>query len=338
MKTEKSIFIVWKEYQRRVDVIVPYLETEHIYFYYPWEMKSKFFKAISYIPKTMGTLKCLFRNKPSLVFVQFPPTPALYAVALYSWLTGARYVADCHIGLTNQRWLNWIFVKKILAKGLMIVHNAHLIQQVEESVKITPFVLRDGIAKKQIDTTGAQTLLEKFGLSSKKYVLFPSSFDKDEPVEEVFEAARLLPEINFVMTWHAEKLSKEMREAVPKNLVLTGFLAINDFNQIFANAGVALVLTTNEGVQLSGMQEAMAFEIPSVVTGLKTTRFLYKDAPIYIENTAESIAEGIRNAFKNEKELEEKIKELRIESEKEFDEQIANLKSILGLDMGDIVS
>ena len=331
MKTKKSVFIVWKEYQRRVEVFAPYLETEHFYFYHSWEMQSKVFKAISYIPKTINTLKCLFKNKPRLVFLQFPPTPALYAVVLYSWLTGTNYVSDCHIGLTNQRWLNWLFAKKLLAKGEVIVHNAHLVQQVKEKIKVTPFVVRDGIAKKQIDEANGKNLLKKLGLSSKEYVLFPSSFDKDEPLQEVFDAARRLPKINFVMTWHVEKLAKRIRKTLPPNVLLTGFLKTDDFNQLFANAGVALVLTKNEGVQLSGMQEAMAFEIPAVVTDLNTTRFLYKDFPVYVKNNPKSIADGIVYAFQKRSELEKNMAELRIESEKEFYDQIAILKSSLGM-------
>lgn len=331
METKKSVFIVWKKYQRRVEVLAPYLEIDHFYFYHSWEVKSKTLKAVSYIPKTVNTLKCLFKNKPSLVFVQFPPTPALYSVALYSWLTGASYVSDCHIGVTNTRWLNWLFAKKILAKGQVIVHNAHLVQRVEESLKISPWVVRDGIAKKQIDGISRKNLFDSFAISPKQYVLFPCSFDKDEPLQEVFDAARLLPEIKFLMTWHVEKLSKEMQKNVPPNIVLTGFLEIDDFNQIFTNAGVALVLTKHEGVQLSGMQEAMAFEIPAVVSDLKTTRFLYKDSPVYATNDPESIAHGIKYAFQHRSKLEEQMRKLRIESEKEFLDQITNLKSSLNL-------
>lgn len=329
MKIKKSIFIVWKQYQRRVEVMAPYLETEYFYFYHSWEMKSKFLKALSYIPKTINTLRCLFKNRPTLVFLQFPPAPALYSVALYAWLTGAGYVSDCHFGLANAQWLRWPFVKKLLTKGQVVVHNEHLVKQVEESVGITPFVVRDGIAKKQAEDRGKNNLLDTLGLSPKTYVIFPCSFSADEPLEEVFEAARSLPAIPFVMTWHAEKLARRMQKTLPTNALLTGFLKVGDFNQLFANAGVALVLTKHEAVQLSGMQEAMAFEIPAVVTDLKTTRFLYKDSPVYVKNDSESIAQGITHAFQNRSKFEEKIKKLRIESEKEFCDQVANLKSSL---------
>ena len=63
MKTRQSIFITWKGYQRRVEVFAPFIETEHFYFYCPWEMKSFFLKAISFITKTINTLKHLSKNK-----------------------------------------------------------------------------------------------------------------------------------------------------------------------------------------------------------------------------------------------------------------------------------
>ncbi len=332
--TKKSVFIVWKEYQRRVEVIAPYLETEYFYFYHSWEMRSKVFKMLSYIPKTLNTLKCLFKKRPTLVFVQFPPAPALYAVALYAWITGASYVSDCHFGLVNARWLKWPFVKKLLAKGQVIVHNEHLVEQVEQAVKVTPFVVRDGVTKKQPMDGKTNKLLDAFGLSSGTYVIFPCSFSEDEPLQEVFDAARVLPDVKFVMTWHAEKLARRIQKTLPPNIVLTGFLKIGDFNQIFANAGVALVLTKHEAVQLSGMQEAMAFEIPAVVTDLRTTRFLYKEAPVYVKNDSESIAQGIAHALQNRTKFVEKMRNLRVESEKEFCEQVDQLNSALHAQSG----
>ena len=88
---------------------------------------------------------------------------------------------------------------------------------------------------------------------------------------------------------------------------------------------IALVLTKQEAVQLSGMQEAMAFKIPAVVSDLITTRFLYRSYPVYVRNDPKSIADGIQYAFNNRLDLEEKMKSLRNETEKEFSVQIVNL-------------
>jgi glycosyltransferase involved in cell wall biosynthesis len=328
---KKGVFIAWVEYQRRVEVLAPFLELDIYYFSYAWETRSKILKALSFFLKFFRTLICLFQNRPALVMVQFPPAPALYCVALYSWLTGARYVSDCHFGITNENWLSWIYAKKLLARGQVIVHNDHLVEQVKVAMKVNPFVLRDGVAKRQAINFGSTPLLETHGLAPQKYVLFPCSFSLDEPLQEMLEAARLLPDIRFVMTWYSEKLPKQMRETLPANVILTGFLEVGDYNYLFANAGIALVLTKHEAVQLSAMQEAMAFEIPAVVSDLKTTRFLYKDYPVYVKNDSKSIAEGVSHAFQNTLQLEENMKRLRLESEREFFDQIANLKSLLEL-------
>ncbi len=329
MKQSKGLFIVWKEYQRRVEVLAPLLELDIYYFYYSWESRSKFFKALSYILKSINTLICLFQHKPRVVFVQFPPPPALYCAAFYSWLTGAKYVSDCHIGITNANWLNWVYVKKLLARGQMIVHNEHLVSQVQADLSINPQVVRDGVFKKTTSASKRDNLLEKLGLSPKSYVIVPCSFSPDEPITEVIEAAKLLPAINFALTWYPEKLSKTIRDSLPSNIILTGYLQVEAFNQLFANSGVALVLTEHDAVQLSGMQEAMAFEIPAVVSDKKTTRFLYKAYPVFVENNASSISKGIAHAFQDRIQLEENMKRLRTETESEFFSQIVSLKSAL---------
>jgi glycosyltransferase involved in cell wall biosynthesis len=286
---------------------------------------------ISYIFKSISTLKFLFKNKPNLVFVQFPPAPAVYCIAIYAWLTGARYVTDCHIGITNAHWLKWIFINRLLSKGLVIVHNEHLVNQVKTSISTTPFVLRDGIDKNLTIESGNNNLLDDLGLVPKKYVIIPFSFSPDEPIQEVIDTARLLPAIKFVMTWNSDKLSNDMKKDFPQNVLLTGYLKIADFNNLFANSGVALVLTKHEAVQLSGMQEAMAFEIPAVVSDLETTRFLYKSYPVFVTNNSRSIADGITKAFQIRPELEVRMKKLKLESEQEFFMQVDQLMTELKL-------
>jgi hypothetical protein len=178
-KQKKGVFIVWKKFQRRVEDLAPFLDLEIYYFYYSWEEKSKILKALSYFIKSIETFKCLFQKKPPLVFIQFPPAPALYCVALYSYLTGSRYVSDCHLGLANAVWLKWIYAKKLLIKGQIIVHNEHLIEYVIRSMNVKPFVVRDGIPKRQSVDIRKSSVLDDLDLPPKNYVIFPGSFSQD---------------------------------------------------------------------------------------------------------------------------------------------------------------
>jgi glycosyltransferase involved in cell wall biosynthesis len=327
MEQKKGVFIVWKEYQRRVEVLAPTLDLDIYYFHFPWEEKSKIFKAISFFMKSLRTLTCLFHNRPRIVFVQFPPPPALYCVAFYSWLSGSKYVSDCHFGTTNELWLDWICVKRLLIKGKVIIHNDHLIEQTIRKLNMKPYVVRDGIAKRQSAEGNKSDLLSEMGLSPQSYVILPWSFSPDEPLKEAIAAMEMLPEVKFVVTWYQEKISGTIKKTFPSNLLLTGYLPPDKFNILFAQSGVALVLTSNEATQLSGMQEAMAFEIPAIVSDLKTTRFLYKSYPVYVNNDPESIAEGVTYAFQNRRDLEQRMNKLRVETEQEFNNQIMLLKA-----------
>lgn len=328
---EVGVFITWAKYCARVEILAPILGLKILYFHYSWEERTKFHKAISYLLKTINTFNYLFSKKPSLIFITLPPTPLLYYSAFYSWMTGSTYVSDCHNAMIHDHWYKWVFVKKLLGKGIMIMHNVHAGIEAKEKTGFTPFVLRNGIAQEQSLDIKKTLFLERFGLLPKSYVILPWHLDNDEPIEEVIKAANILPHIKFVMTWYSEKLPSATRNNLPSNVILTGYLNIDDFNQLFANAGIALILTKWENIQLNGMQEAMAFVIPAVVSDLNTARFLYKDAPVYVKNNPESIAEGVRIAFENRLELLEKMKKLRINSEKEFFDQIEILKVKLNL-------
>ena len=131
---------------------------------------------------------------------------------LYAFLTGARYVSDCHIVIASAGWL-WFYVKKLLLNGKMIVHNDLIMEYVSRTMDIEPIVVRDGIAKKiSVDVEKRSLLKNDTGLFPKNYVIIPWSFSKDEPLKELVDAARLLPETKFVMTWYFERLSRSLRK------------------------------------------------------------------------------------------------------------------------------
>ena len=129
---KKGVFIVWKKFQRRAEVLAPQFGLEIFYFHYSWEENSKFHKAFSYILKTLDTLSVLVKQS-SLIFAQLPPTLVLYDVAIYSWLTGSTYVLDCHNSMMYANWHKWLFVKRLLKAGVTIVHNDDVAKYVEKS-------------------------------------------------------------------------------------------------------------------------------------------------------------------------------------------------------------
>ena len=276
--SEKNLFIVWNPFQRRAQSLGRMLGLVVRYYHFSWEERGKLFKLLSYVAKSLITLLDLLRYRPPFVFIQLAPTPLLYIVAIYCAFTKAQYISDCHNTMIyDDHWIKWPFAKKLLYRSfIMLVHNED-VRKKAEAIGLRPFVLRDPLpvisVPKDIDEIGGINIKEK------KYVIVPCGMAIDEPVEELFIAARAVPEALFVLTWFVDKLHPSLREEASDNILFTGFLDEPYFNSLYANANAALVLTTREGTQPSGASEAIALGVPLVISDIETTRRLYMDAP-----------------------------------------------------------
>ena len=324
---KKNIFIVWKIFQRRAESLAPSFDLDVINYHYSWEEKSKTLKVLSYLFKSIMTFIDLIRCRPDCVFVQLPPTPALYVVALYCSITNKKYVLDCHNAMICGWWIKWPFARYLLKKAeFVFVHNQD-VSKYAADMSIIATVLRDPLPK--VPSSIGDSYLAKYGLQKKAYVLAPWNFASDEPIAEMFHAATDMPDIKIVMTWFPERLSKELIENKPSNVIFTGYIDVDEFNEIFANAMAAIILTTREGTQPSGASEAIALGVPLVISDLETTRMLYKDAPMYVENNSKSIVNGIESMCKNIKIYECNIMKLNENYQSELNAEINDVKKKL---------
>jgi len=230
-KKKDRIMIAWVAYQRRVESLSRYCDLNVYYIHYKWEEKSKLYKPLSYIFKMVQTAFTLFRTNAKIVFIQLPPTFPLYILVFYCGLKKAVYICDCHnTTFYDGPWIKFPFAKKMLRNSaVVLVHN----EDIEEKVKDWGFphmLLRDPIPQmsvnENIQTVGG------IKIKQDKYVIFPGSFGTDEPLEELFDAMRLCPEVLFACTWFSEKLSKEQQKTLPANLRLTPAELRNEFARL----------------------------------------------------------------------------------------------------------
>lgn len=325
---ERSLFQVWKVYQRRAESLSHYFNMDIAYYHYPWEEKSKIFKAASYILKSINTVLDLLKYRPKLVFIQLPPTPALYLVGLYARLTRTPYVADCHNAMLLDWWIRWPFAKYLLKKATaVLVHNQDVCDYARR-FGIDAMVVRDPLPQRgAFRPTG---VLKKFDLNLREYVIVPWNLASDEPMAEFIDAVRMLPNIKFAMTWFTERLPEELGHNLPENLVFTGFLHVDEFNDLFVNAGAAISLTTQKGTQPSAAAEAIAFGVPIILSDAETARLLYKDVPVYVENNPQSIANGITEIFTYLSKYTDKVVAFKASFERELEVEVDMLKSKIG--------
>ncbi len=323
-----NLYLAWVAYQRRAASLGDHLGLDVRFYHYRWEEKSFLRKVISYFPKWRRTLRDLWAVRPACVYVQVAPTPLLYAAWLYQRFSGAAYVADCHnTMLYDGHWIRWPFAKTLLRRAnAVLIHNHDLVPYAE-ALKLDYVVVRDPLPRPQLGSTPLQ--IAGMVLKESPYVIVPGSFASDEPLEMLFAAARQTPEVRYAFTWFAEKLPEAMRRMAPANVVFTGFLDEPDFNQLYAQAQGAIVLTSREGTQPSGASEAIAFEVPLIVSDIQTTRRLYGDKVLLVRNETDEVARAVREVVAHFEHHQQQIRQLKDQFEAEVGLQLDQLRKRL---------
>lgn len=325
----KTVFIIWKVYQRRVEAFRHKLNADPVYLHYRWEEKSKLHKLVSYVFKIAATYRVLLAARPKLFYIQAPPAFLLYAVWLYAKLTGSRYVVDAHNSIVDgSLWSRMPFVRQTLRQAAtVLVHNEEMAVHASRS-RLPHTVLMD--RPPEVDATNYPYPAHILGDRTRPKVVIPCSYDTDEPLEEMRQATLLLPHVDFYITWYAEKLPASYVAGFAANTRFTGFLEQESFDALLAHADAILVLTTREGTQPSGATEALAFEKPLVVSGLGIIRRMFPKGAIYIGNSASDIAVGISRALELQEQLAGEMKEFRQEKVKLWEAQFDKLRRITG--------
>ncbi len=325
---KNNMFLVWSSFQRRAETLSNVLGMDLYYYHYSWEEKGKLFKLLSYIIKFSVSLADMFRMSPKIVFIQLAPTPLLYAAVIYCKIKGAYYASDCHNTMIyDASWINWPFAKKMLAGSIsLIVHNDDVMAEANR-IGLMPTVLRDPLPNIKSDHS-----IRRVGgitLDAEKYIIVPGSMAIDEPLEELFKAARLVPKVQLILTWYKEKLPADLHDKVPDNCRFTGFLPEVEFNTLYEQANGAIVLTTREGTQPSGASEAIALGVPLVISRIETTQSLYKDSVVYVDNVATSIAAGVMEVLENQELWQGKVSSLRADIVRSSSRQLDDILAVI---------
>jgi len=331
MEIRQTVFIVWKAYQRRVEAFKSYLNANAVYIHYNWEEKTKIHKVFSYLLKLFRTYYILLRQRPSLFYIQAPPTFLVYAAYIYSKILGAKYVVDAHNSMIyDSFWCRMPFARYVLAKSaVVIVHNDYVAELAKKwGIPYTVLICRPP------EVNPRQYLFPQaiMGKRPSPRVVVPSSFDSDEPLEEIQKATLMLPNINFFITWYREKIPPQYVQGWGENVVFTGFLPEGDFDALLAHGDAILVLTTRDGTQPSGATEALAFEKPLIVSDFEIIRTLFPAGAIYVKNNATDIAEGIRMALERKNSLAEEMASFKGEKLLKWEQQFKTLtEKVAGL-------
>jgi glycosyltransferase involved in cell wall biosynthesis len=243
---------------------------------------------LKYLGQAIRTWRILLREKPEAVFVMTPPFVAGLVVVPYCALWRVPLVVDAHTAaFLGPRWRHFQKIQHWICRraATTIVTNTHLVDLLERHGSDAT-ILAD-VPVKYPDTTGP---FDKKGFT----VAVICSFDYDEPVDVIWEAAKALPDVHFRVTGDPAKLRPELRSRVPANLQLTGFLDNASYGQLLRKADVVMAVTDGKHKQLRGAYEAIYEGTPIIISESPMLREEFPKGAILVENSGERFAAAIR--------------------------------------------
>lgn len=255
-----------------------------------------------------------------LVFVQLPPVHTAIPAYLYCKLFHKQLIFDTHSGIFLNRGLHQKLYLKIYCAmikhiDLNIVHNDAILKQncLENSKSV---ILEDKI---QFSPT-------EFKQNPSLIITVICGYGRDEPMPEIIKTCQALPDINFFLTGHSNKLKKK---TLPSNIHLTGYLSDIEYEQLLKNSSLIMVLTTRFDTVLCGAYEAVGLTKPLIISDTPTLRKYFSKGVIYTANNTKAIVQSIKTAQQELARLYSEIVLLRQEKTETWQKQFEPIQKVL---------
>jgi glycosyltransferase involved in cell wall biosynthesis len=244
---------------------------------------------IKYFSQTLMTLAWLVRHRYQLIFVQDPPIFAVLPVYCYSLLSKAHFIIDSHTDALQAPFWEWTLpLHRFLDRRaiITIVTNDHLREMIE-SWGGHGFTLQDPPAEFEI-------LKPRKLPESTLNIVVVSTADYDEPIDEILQAARDVPSVDFYITGDFTRSPRHVTivDSAPDNVHFTGYLHEGYFD-LLAAADVIMCLSTEDNTFLSGANEALWLGKPLITSDWPLLREYFLKGAIHVDNTAEGIRRAI---------------------------------------------
>ena len=246
-------------------------------------------QPLKYARHFLVTVKALARSRPRVVFVQSPPTLAVWTVAAYAALRGGRFVIDFHSDAFHRmrwrhpRWLNDLVARRAAMTLVTDVHWAGVLSAAGAPVSVVP-----DVPTEYRPEPGAQPGLEPGRFN----VAFVNTWAPDEPLDEMLKAAAALPDVTFHVTGNTAGREAVVSSA-PANVRFVGFLPEGDYYRLLASCEAVMCLTTGDHTMQRGACEALSLGRPIVTSDWPLLRDYFSAGTVHVQSSGESIAAGV---------------------------------------------
>jgi hypothetical protein len=298
MSAHHSVWITWEK-QVRNRSLSDQLDAQLVELDFPGNAFARYFKSIAI------SITVLWGFRKKYVFVQNPSVVLSLLACIFKPIFKYTLIIDAHnISLFPQHRFSALAYIPFRIADLTLISNDALAIRVSQ-LGGNPQILPDPLPELFNQDSSAISVLDK------KKVVFICSWANDEPYFEVFKAAELLPELMIYITGKSKGKEQLYPGVLAKNIYLTGYLADDQYHQLLLESVAIIDLTTRENCLVCGAYEATSIEKPFVVSDTKAIRAYFSQGCIYVDNTAQSIAEGVRKQISDYSLLQKEVTELK---------------------------
>jgi len=287
--------------------------------------RGKFVAPIKYFFQMLMTFVFLVRHRYQLVFVQNPPILAVLPVYFYRLFSKTRFIIDSHTDALLASWWTWSLpLHRFLSRRAIttIVTNDYL-QQMVASWNAHAFILTD------VPITSSKRRQVRLDEAPFNIVVV-SAASCDEPIDQVLEAARNLPDMNFYITGNYHTNSwQDIVKSAPANVHFTGYVPDEEFYGLLEAAQAVMCLTTENHTFQSGASEALWLGKPIITSDWPILQRYFSQGTIHVDNTAESIRRAVITMRDDLPMFEARIRALQEERRREWQQKAEALTCLI---------
>lgn len=320
---KKLTFIAWVKFDRRSDLVAKHLGAD-IHYIQVGKRGSIIQAPFRYIAQTIKTWRILIKENPDIVLTQTPPLFAALAIYVYFLFYNGEFVIDAHSAtFLYTSWAKMWRVHRFLSRRALItiVPNKYLEEMVRDW----------GCRASRLGfTPGEYPPGEDYPLDKDVFnVVSICSFSEDEPVAEMLEAARRAPDIALYITGNINRLDPELVASKPANCHFTGYLPEEKYVGLLRGVDAVMDLTSWEYTLLMGGYEAIGLGKPLITSKTETLCEYFPIGTVHVENTAEGILEGMRQAQREIEKLRQEVPRLKESLDNEWATNFTELRQLL---------
>lgn len=300
----KKAFVIWVQEVKLSEFLAREVGAEVIVSCYKRWHGFALPVTLRYLIQGIDTYRRLQKLRPEIIFVQNPPITAVLTVYLYARLNGARYIIDTHTaGFLDRKWAFFHPLHRFLARRALwnTVHNYKNLEYLERwNIPHRSVLQFYNPTRAEVLPHGIKLFPRLEAKLEKNFALkifMVNRFADDDAWRAVVRTARTMPEAVFFLTGSLRKVPRKIRQKLPANVVLTGYLRHDHFMQLMDRCDVVLALTKRRDTVLWSIREILALRKPFVTSHSDVIQHYFPSVALFSHHTPEDLSRNIRLAW-----------------------------------------